>query len=204
MRHDAHWRGSPRATTKREFMRLVEILSPSKHDVFYDLGCGYAGPCIWIAPMVRKSIGIEDHYYRYLRAKEEVKKSGLTNIEIHRHDIAKASYREATIAYSVLSIGPDILGKIQRQAKKGARIVLYSFPPFPIKSEKLFAGGYYLITTPLERVADEDEYARLSLGRKRVTIKDLFKTMDKVEVRILKREIKQADSIWRRLTRGAL
>ncbi len=195
MERAAEWRGNPRATDKREFTHLINRMRPSKTDVFYDLGCGYGGPCIWIAPNVKKAVGIEDHYYRYLRAKREVEKSGLHNITIIWNDIIKASYRDATILYSVISIGFEVIKKIQRQTRTGALVVLYGLPPYPIRSRRLF-GDFYAMTTPFERVNDEDEFARIHLGRKRTTMRELLKSIDAEQRRDLKREIKDADANW--------
>ena len=166
-------RGNPRATDKREFTLLINRIRPSKNDVFYDLGCGYGGPCIWIAPKVKRAVGIEDHYYRYLRARREVERSDLHNITIIWNDISKVSYRDATIFYSVISIGFDVIKKIQRQTKPGTLVVLYGLPPFPIKSRRLF-GDFHALTTPFERVQNEDEFARIYLGRKRATMRELL------------------------------
>lgn len=200
MTREAEWRGSPRATTRREFDHLLRLLKPSRNDdVFYDLGCGYASPCIWIAPRVKRSVGIEDHYYRYVSAKKEVAKSGFANIEIRNEDIDESNYRDLTIGYSVISIGFGVVARIQNQAKPGAVIVLYGLPPYPIKSEKLF-GMYFRMKTPISRVNDEDEFARISLGKKHSAIQDLYKKLDeKDEIRDLKREIREADSNWKKL-----
>src|SRR3984893_2919531 len=158
MRKDAEWRGSPTATSRREFNRLLAVIKPRKTDVFYDLGCGYGGPCIWIAPRVKMAIGIEEHYYRYLRAKKEVGKSGEKNVVILRGDIMNQSYHDATIVFSVISVGFQMIRRIQDHASLGTTIILFGLPPYPIKTKKLFS-DYVLITTPVERVSNEDEFA---------------------------------------------
>jgi SAM-dependent methyltransferase len=203
MERAAEWRGSPRATDKREFTHLINRIRPSKTDVFYDLGCGYGGPCIWIAPKVKKAIGIEDHYYRYLHAKRDVEKSGLHSITIIWNDISKVPYRDATILYSVISIGFEIIKKIQRQTKTGALVVLYGLPPYPLKSRRLF-GEFYAMTTPFERVNDGDEFARIHLGTKRATMRELLKSIDADQRRDLKREIKDSDANWESLSNQAI
>jgi hypothetical protein len=200
MERAAKWRGNPRATDKREFSHLINRIRPSKTDVFYDLGCGYGGPCIWIAPKVEKAVGIEDHYYRYLRAKSEVEKSGLHNITIIWNDIGKVSYRSATILYSVISIGFEVIKKIQRETKTGALVVLYGLPSYPIRSRRVF-GEFYAITTQFERVKNEDEFARIILGRKRATMRELLKSIDAEQRRDLKREINDADANWESFSR---
>jgi SAM-dependent methyltransferase len=191
----AKWRGDPRASSRREFLRLLNEIKPSKKDVFFDLGCGYAGPCIWIAPKVRQSVGIEDHYYRYLYAKREVSKSGLLNVRILWADIEKVPYREATILYSVIYVGFSVLEKIQKETVRGTQTILYGLPPFPLKSEKLF-GSFYRLKTPFGRVEDEDEYARHYTGRKNATMKKLLRSLDHEQAKDLRREIKEAELNW--------
>jgi hypothetical protein len=163
--------------------------------VFFDLGCGYGGPCIWIAPKVRMSIGIESHYHRYLHAERDAEKSGLPNIRIVWDDMERVSYRDATILYSVIYVGFNIIRKIQRQTKPGSQIVLYGLPPFPLRSEKLF-GSFYRLVTPFERVRDEDEFAQIYLGRRNATMKELLRSLDREQARDLRREIKDAESNW--------
>jgi SAM-dependent methyltransferase len=198
----AKWRGDPRASTRREFLRVLNYVSPSKRDVFYDLGCGYAGPCIWIAPRVRQAIGIENHYYRYLHARRDVAGSGSTNVKIVWDDIGRISFRDATILYSVIYVGFDIIKKIHRQTRRGSQTVLYGIPPYPLKSEKLF-GEFYRLVTPFERVQDEDEFARLYLARKNATMKKLIATFDREQARNLRREIREADVNWNSLKKDS-
>ena len=73
--------------------------------------------------------------------------------------------------------------------------MLYGLPPYPIRSRRLF-GDFYAMTTPFERVNDEDEFARIHLGRKRTTMRELLKSIDAEQRRDLKREIKDADANW--------
>jgi hypothetical protein len=200
MERAAEWRGNPRATSKREFSYLLRQIRPSKNDVFFDLGCGYGGPCIWIAPKVKRVFGIEDHYFRYLHAKREVENSGFHNIKIIWNDISKVSYHDATILYSVISIGFELMKKIQRQTKAGTLVVLYGLTPYPIKSQRLF-GDFYSMTTPFERVKDQDEFARIYLDRKRATMSELLKSIDSEQRRDLKREIKDANANWDRVNK---
>jgi len=141
------------------------------------------------------SIGIEDHYYRYLHAKRDAEKSGSTNIRILWDDIERVSYRDATILYSVINVGFNIIRKIQRQTKTGSQMVLYGLPPFPLRSERLF-GSFYRLTTPFERVHDEDEFAQIFLGKRNATMKKLLQLLDREQARDLRREIKEAESNW--------
>ncbi len=200
MERAARWRGDPRASDRQEFLRAVRYIKPSKKDVFFDLGCGYGGPCIWIAPKVKLSVGIEDHYFRYLHARRDVEKSGLENIRILWDDVERVSYRKATILYSVIYIGFGVIEKIQRETRTGSEVVLYGLPPFPLKFEKLF-DSFCRLTTPFERVEDEDEFARIYLGRKKATMKKLLRLLDREQARDLRREIREADVNWNSLIR---
>lgn len=195
MERAAKWRGSPTASSKREFTRLISCLRPSRKDVFFDLGCGYGSPCIWIAPKVKLSVGIENHYYRYLRAKREAERSGFKNIRILWKDIDDVSYNDASLIYSVIYVGFSTMHKIQTQTKPGTRVILYGVPPYPLRSKKLF-GSFHLFRTPFERVSDEEEFARSYLGRRKATLSDLMRSLDREQARDLRREIEDADSNW--------
>jgi hypothetical protein len=194
----AAWRGSPRASSKREFDRVLGYLNPSKGDVFYDLGCGYGGPCIWAAPKVKLAVGVEDHYYRYLRAKREVEKSGFSNIKILWDDIESVSYRNATILYSVIYVGFGVIKKIHRESKQRSKVVLYGLPPYPLKSEHLF-GHFHRLVTPFEKVKDEEEYVLNYLGGKYSSMRKLMRSLDREQVRDLKAEIEYSDENWKSL-----
>jgi SAM-dependent methyltransferase len=192
----AKWRGNPNASDKGEFFRLLKFLRPSKKDVFYDLGCGHGRPCIWIAPKVKLAVGVEDHYQRYLRAKKNAKESKSSKrIKILWKDIENISYKEATLLYSVIYVGFGVMEKIQREAKPGTKVVLYGVPPYPLKSRKLF-GNYHLFKTPFERVRSDDEFARIYLGHRKATMKELLKSLDREEARDLRREITEANANW--------
>jgi SAM-dependent methyltransferase len=196
----AEWRGSPTASTKNEFFRVLKFLNPSKQDVFLDLGCGYGRPCIWIAPKVKQAIGIESHYFRYKHAERDVESSGSTNVRILWDDLGNVSYRDATIIYSVIYVGFDIIKKIQFETNPGTQIVLYGLPPYPLRSEKLF-GNFRLLRTPFDRVADEDEFARIHAGRNSSTMKKLIRSLDHDQARDLKREIRDSEVNWRSLAK---
>ncbi len=141
------------------------------------------------------AVGIESHYYRFLRAKREVHKSGLKNVKIIWNDSERISYREATMFYSVIYIGFSVIRKIQRQTRPGTRIVLYGLPPYPLKSEKVF-GDFHRLITPFERVENEDDFEKIYLGGKRSTMSKLMKTLDREQVKDLKLEIKDAEKNW--------
>jgi SAM-dependent methyltransferase len=198
MRKAASWRGSAIATPKREFTRLLRVIRPTKKDVFYDLGCGYGRLCIWIAPKVKLAIGFENHFDRYRRAKLAVERSGVNNVQIRYADFGRASYKNATIIYSIVDVGLRVMGRIDRQCEHGAKFVQYWRPNYPLKGKRIL-GDYFLMKTPFQRVKDENEFARIYLGRKKkATIEDMYAHFGKEDRTCLKREIRESRSSWER------
>jgi hypothetical protein len=147
LRKSAAWRGSASATSGREFMSLLRKVKLSKtKDVFFDLGTGYANPCVWVAPKVKLAAGYENHYDRFKRARRYVRKSGFKNIVIKYADFSLASYKKATVIYSMVDIGLHIMAKINRQSRSGTRVIQYWRPNYPIKGRRI-SGNYFLMTT---------------------------------------------------------
>jgi len=196
LRKSATWRGSPTATTKNEFTALLNKIKLSKErDIFYDLGCGYGKVCIWVAPKVKFSIGYENHHDRFKVALREVEKSGFKNIMIRNRDFFLASYKRATVIYSMVDVGLHVMARINRQSRPGTMIVQYRRPNYPLEA-KWISGNYFLMKTPLQRTKNADDFAKILLGRRRATIDDLFKHLGREERKYLKKEIREADKLW--------
>ncbi|MBI3642082.1 MAG: hypothetical protein HY222_06795 [Thaumarchaeota archaeon] len=139
------WYGSPRATKRPEFMRLLKFLRVTKKDVFYDLGCGYADPCIWVSKKVKLAIGVENNCYRVCKALVNTQKSNNKNIKILKMNVENADYENASIIYTVIDLAIKDYKRIQRNTKNGTRLVICYPPPYPLKSK--YAGdGYYVMT----------------------------------------------------------
>ena len=194
------WRGSPTATSHWEFSRLLRELKPSqKKDVFYDLGCGYAFPCIWIAPKVKLAVGIENFGPRHKRAVSNVRKSGLGNIRIFKKSFQSVPLNEATIIHCVVLLSLPEYKKIEHESVYGTILALCYPPMYPIKARKI--DGYYLMKVPLERVKDSNEYARIISGRKNATIEEIQNSFfpNRLDSRNLKWQISHADYVWKKL-----
>lgn len=176
---------------------MGKIRLSKEEDVFYDLGCGYGRLCIWIAPKVKLAIGYENHYDRFKRAKQDVEKSEYKNIIIKNSDFTFASFRKATIIYSIVDIGLQVLARINKQAKSGTRVILYRRPNYPIKAERI-SGYYFIMRTPIRRVKDPSEFARMMLDQRNVTIEDLYKRLGTEDGKDLRREITDSEKEWRR------
>jgi hypothetical protein len=166
--------------------------------VFYDLGCGYALPCIWIADRVGAAVGIENFAPRYRRALVNVRKSGKSNVRIIKKSFQNVNLTDATIVHCVILLGLKEYKKIQSETPSNARLVLCYPPMFPIKAVR--KGSYYLIKLPYRRVKSEQEYATIITGRKNSTIRDvkaLFRS--RVDSRSLKWQLSHSNYIWSKL-----
>ena len=190
---------NPRATKKPEFLKLLRVLKPTKKDVFYDLGCGYGYPCLWISDMVKCCVGIENYLPHYRKARENIG-SKRKNVEIVNSDYNKISLKGATIIYSTLCFPIHMLAKIKRETEQGTRLVSRELPPpYPIKSKNV--ERFYLFKTPYERVSNEDEYAKIFLGDENVTAHDMFDFLDTADdlavVRKFKDNIMNGEANWK-------
>jgi len=68
---------------------------------------------------------------------------------------------------------------------------------YPIKA-KWVTGNYFIMKTPLKRVKDENEFARIFLRRKKATIEDLKKKLTREDLALLRKEISDSESNWKR------
>jgi SAM-dependent methyltransferase len=195
----ASWRGSANATPESEFLKIIRNIQPSRNDMFYDLGCGYGRLCVLMAPHVKLAVGIEDHYFRFMKARKLAIKSGYKNIKIVKNDVDRISLRKATILYSIIDLGFDFMRKIQRECKPGTIVILYWRTPYPLKSERILS-NYFKMVVPLKRVKDENEYARIHTGKKKASIGDVYLDLKGWDAKNLKQEIEEADSNWDRTT----
>jgi SAM-dependent methyltransferase len=179
-------------------MNLLSKIRLSKEkDVFYDLGCGYGRLCIWIAPRVKLAIGYENHYDRFKRAKRAAEESGYENILIKNSDFSFASYNKATIIYSIVDIGLQVMTRINKQSKPGTRLILYKRPNYPIKGSRI-SGNYFIMRTPFKRAKDQNEFAKMVLDQRNVTIDDLYKKLGAEDTKDLKREIRESENAWKK------
>jgi ubiquinone/menaquinone biosynthesis C-methylase UbiE len=199
LRRAASWRGPANATSKRDFEHLLKLIRPSKSkDIFFDLGCGYGNLCLWISPKVMLAVGLENHYDRYKRAKIRIERAGLKNVHIRYANFAYSSFKNATIIYSIVDTGLDVMAKINRESKAGTRFIQYGRPIYPIKGRQLFR-HYFIMRTPFKRVKDEKEYARILLRRKTAKVSDLRRRLGTQDYNYLDEEIRRSGPEWERL-----
>jgi hypothetical protein len=103
------------------------------------------------------------------------------------------SKRQQSLLYHVDSL--ETLARIQKEYRKGARLVLY-YEPYPIKSEKF--EDYYLIKLPYSRFRNEAEFAKTCFEVS--TIDEVYRKLkgDPATVKCLKWDVSHVESNWRR------
>jgi SAM-dependent methyltransferase len=192
--------GDPEATDHASFKRLIRHLSPTKKDVFFDLGCGYGNLCIWIANRVRFAFGFETNLRRYHRALKRVEKSGQENIRILRRNYERLPFEDATIIYCTNELGWGTYARIQRDSKVGTIVVLgyrrSYLPRYPIKAKRF--DNFWMIRLPFSRYQNEKEYARAYFGRKSATIEAVYRDISsRNEKKTLKWDISHSEYNWK-------
>ncbi len=119
---------------KKDVLRALQLASPKKGDVIYDLGCG-TGTVVLLAAKLYpiKAIGIEMAFPLYLICKIRSlfynKKAGA--IKFINKNLFKSDLSDADIVYvfgmpSVLS--KRLRPKLETELKPGTKIVSYVFP----------------------------------------------------------------------------
>ncbi len=175
----ANWRGRPNATTYSEALQVFELANLTKKDVFYDLGCGYGWVCIWAARRCKSSKGIESHKHLVAKARKNVQKSGLRNVEIIRGDFTKARLSDASVVYCVTDRDfNDFRRWDRRKRKKDLRIVTLGPPPIPVKPVRS-QGSFYLTKFPFATARTADEWCHAVFRKGKGTFDDVRKELER-------------------------
>lgn len=193
----------PKATSRTSFYRLLDFLKPTKKDIFYDLGCGYGNLCLWISPLVKCAIGIENYTPYYDEAVRRTLSCKYPNIKIIKQNFEKTFLNDATIIYSTNLELTDFIG-MKNRVKDGTCIIVPILPPpYPIKSKKV--GSFFIMKTPFERVRDENEFACICVGRNDVTAEQMYSWMKHHFERSVESntrwQIQRGNSLWNRMCR---
>jgi len=169
------WRGSPTATSYDEAIQVFELAKLTERDVFCDLGCGYGRVCIWAALRCKSAIGIESHPIRFRRAKKNVERKALQNVQI-----IKARFENVTlptknlVMYSTIDLGLEQIVAWQRKAKRNFRIRIVTLGPPPIPVKPLASKGkFYLTRFPYSKVRTGDEWCHSVVRKKGANLQDV-------------------------------
>ncbi len=175
------WRGSPTATSHDEAIRVFELAKLTRRDVFCDLGCGDGWVCIWAARRCKSAIGIESHPIRFRRAKKNVERKALQNVQIIRARFENVTLpTKNLVMYSTMDLGLEQFvawnskAKRNRKAKRNCRIRIVTVGPPPIPVKPLASKGrFYLTRFPYSKVRTGDEWCNSVVSKKGANLQDV-------------------------------
>lgn len=103
---------------------VIDFAQIKKNDVFYDLGSGDGRILVEAAKLSKKVVGIEKDRLLNWFAKRKTK--NLKKVKIIQDDIFKQKIDDASIIVAYLSqkVTERLQKKIQKEVKKGTRIIL--------------------------------------------------------------------------------
>ncbi len=131
-------------SSKKIIETVLEFADIKKNDVFYDLGSGDGRILIEAAKKNIRVIGIEQNKFLNWIAKRKIEQLKLKNVEIIEDNIFNQSLSKATIivAYLSISVTHKLQKKIEKEVKKGARIILVDHSFKGWKSVKMKKIGF--------------------------------------------------------------
>ncbi len=181
--------GHPIRLTNPEIRRMLRLANPSKDDVFYDLGSGFAQNLIIGAFEFRlkKCVGVEKEETRFLIARERVekwigsKRISRNQIKVKRNTIEKliedkvlgANLKEATIIYygldpSVpLEENEGILDSLDQYGlQHGCKIITHFYNGiFPRLKPTNIDHPFYLYEYPFDLAESQADWLRSVIRR---------------------------------------
>jgi len=125
-------------SSKRMIDTIIKFADIKKSDVFYDLGSGDGRILLQAAKKGIKVVGIEKNYFLNKIARKKLK--NYKNAKIIQKNIFDQDLSKATIIVAYLSrfLMPRLQKKIEKQCKKGTKIILvyYKFKNWKSLKEK--------------------------------------------------------------------
>lgn len=118
----------PRETRKK----MLDMLKLNKKDVFYDLGCGDGQLLMEASPKVKKAVGIEIDFIRFMIAKARTRK--MKNVCVICGNIFGRNIGSATKIAIFLS--KETNEKIWKKIPKKALVASYKWPVSGLKLMK--------------------------------------------------------------------
>lgn len=117
---------------KRDLKRINALAELKSGQLFYELGCGDGRVCFHLAKRnpQTKIIGIESVAYLYFWTKVKARFLGYENVEIKFGDALKQDLSRADAIYvfaTPRSINHQLKNKFEKELKKNARAISYSF-----------------------------------------------------------------------------
>jgi predicted RNA methylase len=129
-------------SSKKIIDTVIEFAGIRKNDVFYDLGSGDGRILVEAAKKNIRVLGIEQNKLLNWIAKRKIERLKLKNVEIIEGNIFNQDISKATIivAYLSISVTHKLQKKIEKEVKRGTRIILidHSFKDWkPVKMKKI-------------------------------------------------------------------
>ncbi len=194
MRRIAEWRGEPNATTYAEALQVFTLARLSRKDVFYDLGCGHGWVCIWASRFCKTAKGIDDIKEYVLKARHNVQKRGIPNVEIIRDNFALRRFPDADVLYCIIGLKLNNFRKWNRGTRrKTLRIVTLGPPPVPIKPVAT-RGEFCLTRFPFEQATSRDDWYYAVFGRTNATwdlVRKRFRKLSTDALGSLRRDLRR-------------
>ncbi len=105
---------------------ILELADLRKGDILYDLGSGDGRILIEVAKKGIKAVGVEENKFLNWFAKRRIKRAKVKNVRIIEGDIFEQDISKANviIAYLSRSVTLRLQKKIEKEAKKGTRIII--------------------------------------------------------------------------------
>ena len=124
-------RGAPWVPTRyRDVERFLKLADIKVGDVVYDIGCGNGRMIIASAKKGAIGVGLEVSLFPYLLARINQLLNRKLNVKILFRDLWFVDLKNADVVYFFLmqDILPKLKIKLQKELKKGARVVAYVWP----------------------------------------------------------------------------
>ncbi|MCX6821428.1 MAG: methyltransferase domain-containing protein [Candidatus Aenigmarchaeota archaeon] len=131
-------------SSKKIIEVVLDFSDIKKNDVFYDLGSGDGRILIEAAKKNIKVIGVEQNKFLNWIARRKMERLKLKNVEIIEGDIFNQDLSKATVivAYLSISVAHRLQKKIEKEVKKGTRIILVDHSFKEWKSVKMKKIGF--------------------------------------------------------------
>lgn len=146
--------------------RMLRLARLSKHDIFYDLGCGNSN-AIYIASTeyrVKKAIGIEKRKKSAIKLLEKIK--GLENVKVIINDIGRVNISEGNVFLFWFHDDLIIKKMIQKfsKLKSGTRIISIWSPPDMILPDRIDF-PFFVSRTPFRFAKSVEEQIKVVYGQ---------------------------------------
>ncbi|MGA2198487.1 MAG: hypothetical protein ABSG45_00970 [Nitrososphaerales archaeon] len=183
--------------SNRHIRKIMRLAQATRHDVFFDLGCGMGKLCVVAVKEfgVRKAVGIELHRGRAAKAARYVQELRLSHrIEIWNEDYMESDLGEATIAYCGHNETEEDVPHFEEELRAGSRFVTL-FLPFVGVLPHGVDYPFYLMRLPFKKTKDVSRWTSAVLS-KRATLEELYQELDsdreyRYDKRLLGRLVKE-------------